>query len=82
MLRLKMKVYTDPETQKRYLAAAAAFHPDGYLVTTVMSDDHTKVVRLLPDQWNALPYFYFKEDGAAERPKAKWDPVAGKESAC
>lgn len=79
-LRLRMKVWTDRATGKRYLMPSA-FMRDvvrGQPVTDVMyayamSDDDTKVVTLTAHEWNALPFFYFKEDGSA--PRATSRPV-------
>lgn len=77
-LRLRMKVWTDRATGKRYLMPSA-FMRDvvrGQPVTDVMyayamSDDDTKVVTLTAHEWNALPFFYFKEDGSAPRATAR-----------
>jgi hypothetical protein len=78
-LRLKMKVYTNPETGRRYLAATGVVER-GFVYATVMSDKETKGAALSIDEWNDLPYFYFKEDGPAEKPEKMWDAEAGKES--
>ena len=73
-LRLRMKVWTDLETGRRYLMTTAFMRDvvDGQPVTDVMyayamSEDHTKVVTLRAAEWNALPFFYFREDGPAPR---------------
>jgi hypothetical protein len=73
-LRLRMKVWTDPRTLKRYLMPAAFFRDvlGGKPVTNVMyahamRDDATKIVTLTAAEWNALPFFYFCEDGGAPR---------------
>ena len=68
-LRLRMKIWTDPTTSKRYLAPTAVMSDPrfGTMVVYAMSDEDTKIIRLTPIEWNALPFFYFKEDGAAPR---------------
>lgn len=73
-LRLRMKVWTDPDTAQRYLIAMAFMRDvvNGKPVSDVMyayamRDDDTKIVTLTVDEWNALPYYYFQEDGAAPR---------------
>jgi hypothetical protein len=73
-LRLRMKVWTDRPTGKSYLMPSA-FMRDvvrGQPVTDVMyayamRDDDTKIVTLTAAEWNALPFYYFKEDGPAPR---------------
>jgi len=73
-LRLRMKVWTDTATSKRYLMPAAFMRDvvNGKPVSDVMyayalRDDDTKLVTLTAREWNALPYFYFHEDGPAPR---------------
>jgi hypothetical protein len=67
-LRLRMKVWTDLATGKRYLMPTAMPDPRlGILTAYAMSDEDTRIVRLTPFEWNALPFFYFKEDGPASR---------------
>lgn len=73
-LRLRMKVWTDPATARRYLMPAA-FMRDvlmGQPVSDVMrayamSDEDTKLITLTAAEWNALPFFFFREDGPAPR---------------
>lgn len=73
-LRLRMKVWTDPSTLKRYLM------PTGFMRDLVngqpvsdamyayaMSDDDTRLIELTATEWNSLPFFYFQEDGYALR---------------
>jgi hypothetical protein len=36
-----------------------------------MRDDDTKVVELRVAEWNALPFYYFQEDGPAPRATAR-----------
>lgn len=73
-LRLRMKVWSDPTTAKRYLMPSAFMRDvvNGHPVSDVMyayamRDDSTKIVTLTAAEWNALPFFYFQEDGPAPR---------------
>lgn len=73
-LRLRVKVWTDPWTGKRYLMPTAFMRDvkNGQPVSDVMlayamRDDDTKVVTLRAAEWNTLPFFYFQEDGPAPR---------------
>lgn len=78
-LRLRMKVWTDPATAQRYLMPAA-FMRDvllGKPISNVMNayamnDDATKLITLTIDEWNALPFFFFREDGPAPRREVTW----------
>lgn len=77
-LRLRMKVWTDPSTLKRYLMPTAFMRDlvHGQPFTDVMyayalSDDDTKLIILTADEWNTLPFFYFQEDGYAPRAAAR-----------
>jgi len=81
-LRLRMKVWTDHTTAKRYLIPTASWRDivNGQPVTDVMyayalRDDDTKLVTLTAAEWNALPFFYFQEDGPT--PRATAQPVDG-----
>ena len=73
-LRLRMKIWTDHRTSKRYLMPSAFMRDivNGQPVTDVMyayamCDDDTKLVTLTAGEWNLLPFFYFQEDGPAPR---------------
>lgn len=73
-LRLRMKIWTDRTTGKRYLMPTAFMRDvvNGQPVTDVMyayamSDEDTKIVTLTAGEWNTLPFFYFQEDGSAPR---------------
>lgn len=77
-LRLRAKVWTDGATGKRYLMPTAFFRDivDGRPVSDVMRayamrDDDTKLITLRVAEWNALPFFYFEEDGPAPRASAR-----------
>jgi len=83
-LRLRAKVWTDPATGKRYLMPAAFMRDvvGGKPVSDVMHayamrDDDTKLVTLRAAEWNALPFFYFQEDGPAPRASARPVDVVG-----
>ena len=71
-LRLRMKVWTS-ETGKRYLMPTAVMADPrlGMMNAYAMSDEDTKLVKLTPAEWNALPFFYFQEDGPAPRATAR-----------
>jgi hypothetical protein len=68
-LRLRVKVWTDPKTRKRYLVPTGIMSDPvrGLITAYAMTDEDTKEVKLTPGEWNALPFFYFKEDGPAPR---------------
>jgi hypothetical protein len=79
-LRLRMKVWTDPETLKRYLVATAFMRDmvNGQPVSDIMrayamSEEDTRVITLRVVEWNTLPFYYFQEDGIA--PRASRRPV-------
>jgi len=78
ILRLRVKVWTDRATTKRYLMPSALMRDveNGRPVSDVMCayamcDDDTKLVTLTASEWNTLPFFYFKEDGSAPRATAR-----------
>ena len=80
-MRLRMKVWTKPGTNVLYMVAG------GYLdklfntmVAYAMRDEETIQIRLSVDEYNALPYHFFKEDGPAPKPDQTWipDPVGGR----
>ncbi len=88
MLRLRMKVWTDPKTQKRYLMPAAFVNPRRggdtsdtlWMKAYAMSDEDTKVVDITAYEWDRLPFYYFKEDGEVvfeDRPKRLPDLISG-----
>ena len=77
-LRLRMKVWTDPVTAKRYLMPTAFMRdvvngkPVGdAMIAYAMRDDDTKLVTLTGAEWNTLPFYYFEEDGVAPRATAR-----------
>lgn len=83
-LRLRMKIWTDPETAKRYLMPAAFMRDvvNGQPVSDIMyayamRDDDTKLVTLRSHEWNSLPFYYFQEDGPAPRATARPVDVIG-----
>jgi hypothetical protein len=76
--RLRMKVWTDPATSKRYLTPSAFMRDvdHGVPVSDVMyayamSDEETKIITLNMAEWNTLPFFHFQEDGEAPRASAR-----------
>lgn len=82
-LRLRMKVWTDRETSKRYLVPTAMFRDimkgvpiSDRMYAYAMRDDDTKMIALTAAEWNVLPFHYFKEDGAAPRASARPPDVA------
>jgi hypothetical protein len=77
-LRLRMKVWIDPTTAKRYLMPSAFMRDvvNGQPVSDVMyayamSDEDTKLVTMTAREWNTLPFYYFREDGPAPRMTAR-----------
>ena len=79
-LRLRLKVWTDPATAKRYLIPSAFMRDivngqpvSDVMYAYVMNDDDTKLITFKASEWNALPFFYFQEDGPA--PRATKRPV-------
>lgn len=77
-LRLRMKIWTDRRTGKRYLMPTAYMRDlvKGQPVSDVMwayalREGDTKLVILRAHEWQALPFFYFQEDGPAPRPAAR-----------
>jgi hypothetical protein len=66
MLRLKMKVYTDPVSGHRFMVAVGSLSPAlGLMNALLLSDELTRFVLMSVEQWNALEWCYFKEDGPA-----------------
>jgi len=78
-MRLRMKVWTDPDTDVRYLCPAAFMkrgHEPFMMSAYAMNDEDTKVIELTMEEWDSLPFFYFKEDGeCTDRPKRNFDIV-------
>lgn len=79
-LRLRLKVWSDRATGKRYLMPTAYMRDvvRGQPISDVMhayamSEEDTKLVTLTAREWNALPFFHFQEDGPA--PRASVRPV-------
>jgi hypothetical protein len=68
-MRLRLKVWTDKATGKRYLMPVALMksRDSDVMRAYAMSEEETKFVELSTDEWNTLPFFYFKEDGEAPR---------------
>jgi hypothetical protein len=77
-LRLRMKIWTDPETSLRYLIAMGMMRDvakgrpiSDVMIAYVMRDDATRMIEMTSGEWNALPFHYFKEDGPAPRASAR-----------
>ena len=77
-LRLRMKVWTDHWTGKRYLMSVAFMRDikngqptSDVMLAYAMRDDDTRIVTLRAEEWNTLPFFYFHEDGPAPRASAR-----------
>ncbi len=71
-MRLRVKVFTAPATGKRYLVSIAMFNPEREELHVYFMSDEETLFRSLPiDDYNALPYFFFKEDGPAPRPEMR-----------
>lgn len=83
-LRLRMKVWTDQGTGKRYLMPAAFMRDvvngrpiSDVMLAYAMRDDDTRIVTLRAHEWNTLPFSYFEEDGPAPRATAQPIDVLG-----
>jgi hypothetical protein len=77
-LRLRMKIWTDPKTSLRYLTAMGMMRDvengrptSNVMIIYVMRDDDTRMIELTSEEWNALPFYFFKEDGPAPRAIAR-----------
>jgi hypothetical protein len=87
-LRLRVKVWTDRETGKRYLMPSAFMRDvvhgrpvSDVMVAYAMRDDDTRIVTMRAHEWNTLPFFYFAEDGPAPRATARpVDAIGGHRS--
>ena len=76
-LRVRVKVWTNPKNDKLYMVSNAfgqARGPDIVMTAYAMRDDETLMVEFTVDEWNALTYKYFLEDGDAPRPEKKRSP--------
>lgn len=67
-LRVSVKVFV--RDGKRYLCAMGAYNPATDRVHAfAMSEEGTVQVALTDTEWNALPFFWFVEDGPAPKPE-------------
>lgn len=76
-LRLRVKVWTNPKNGNLYMVSNAfgQMRKNDIIMTAyAMRDDETLMVEFTVDEWNALDYKYFLEDGDAPRPEKKWNP--------
>ena len=71
-LRLRMKIWTDARTNKRYLVPSAFMRDvvDGHPVSDVMyayaiSGDEILHITLRANEWQMLPFAFFQEEGPA-----------------
>lgn len=68
-LRLRMKTFIHPETGEMYLVASGFYDPQSDRMRAYgMRDDRTIQIDCSLDDWNALPYHYFRADGEAAKP--------------
>jgi len=71
-VRLRAKVFTNETTGQRYLVSMAMFNPERETVHVYfMSDEETLFQIMSVEDYNALPYFFFKEDGPAPKPEMR-----------
>jgi hypothetical protein len=65
-LRVRVKVWTDPTTKKRYLVPKADLDMKrGRVIAHAVADEGTKTITLTAVEWQTLPFYYFQEDGLA-----------------
>lgn len=71
-LRLRMKIWTDLRTAKRYLVPTAFMRDvvDGRPISDIMcayaiGEDEVLYITLRANDWQALPFAYFHEEGSA-----------------
>jgi len=77
-LRLRMKVWTDPEGKRWLVAGAMAARLGGPMKAYAMRDAETKLFDLTPDQWNAMPYSVFEEtETNAPSPGVRTQDIVG-----
>lgn len=71
-MRLRARVFTNPFTGKRYLVSMAiADIAKEQVHVYFMSDEETLFQAMSINDYNALPYFFFKEDGPAPKPEMR-----------
>lgn len=72
-MRLRMKVFADASTGKKYVVSIALLDPKTETVRAyLMSDEETRFVALSIDDYNAIPYSFFDEDGPAPPASARF----------
>lgn len=74
MLRLRCKIYE--EDGKQYLAASGLIRIDdpNHIRACMMSDEKTFHKTMSLDEWNALPFHWFEDQGPAPRPAPTLKP--------
>ena len=71
-LKLRMKVWTNPDNGLLYLVPRGHYDADKDLMMVhAMRDEYTMQICLSPEEWNALGYKFFLEDVDAPRPAKK-----------
>ena len=71
-MRLRCKVLErDGQT---YLVATGVINPKnpGRMLINAMREERTLTLELTLDQWNALPFHWFEDQGPAERKQETW----------
>jgi hypothetical protein len=68
-LRLRCKVYQ--AEGYRYIVAQGILR-GGMMHAFAMNDSQTIEIKMTIDEWNALPWYWFQEDGEAPRRMETW----------
>ena len=68
MLRVRLKVWVDPETGQRYIVSGGVpilkDRDDSiYMKAMIVSDSRVRFITVSLKEWENLEFFYFKEDG-------------------
>jgi hypothetical protein len=73
-----MKVWRDPKTKKTYLVASGVLDRRTTMVVVhATNDEQTIELTLTVDEWNKLPFRFFREDGRADPPtKRRHGPIS------
>lgn len=67
--RLRCKVYTDPKDGTRWLVPMVMYDPktDRAAAMAMRDGGETRTLRFTVDEYNALPFHWFEDQGPAER---------------
>lgn len=68
MPRFQLKVWTSPTGERSPVGLGMLV--DDRISATVIGATTIQFVRLTIDEWNALPIFWFKEDGVYDGPRS------------